>query len=60
MSVFVSVMRLQQSVQAILGVFLSRVKSLIDSADLQVNDAPVTPIEDSLLFSGSLVIDAVN
>ena len=60
MSVVVSVKRLQQSVREILVVFLSRGKVLIDSADLQANNAVVVSIEDSLLFAGSSVIDAVD
>ena len=59
MSVVVSVKRLQQLVQAILGVFLSREKALIDGADHQANDAVVALMEYSLLFSGSSGVDAV-
>ena len=51
MSIVVSVNRLQQSVREILVVFLSRGKVLIDSADLQANNAVVVSIEDSLLFA---------
>ena len=41
MSVVVSLNCLQQSVRAILGVFLSRGKVLIEGPDLQTNDAVV-------------------
>ena len=59
MLVVVSVKRLQESVRASLGVFLSRGKALIDGADIQANDAVVASIEYSLLFSGSSGVDAV-
>ena len=59
MSVAVGVKRLQQSVRAISGVFLSRGKALIDGADIQANDAVVVSMEDSLLFSGYLGVNAV-
>ena len=59
MSVAVGVKRLQQSVRAISGVFLSRGKALIDGADIQANDAVVVSMEDSLLFSGSSGVDAL-
>ena len=46
MSVVVSLKRLQQSVRAISGVFLSRGKVLIEGADLQANHAVIVLIED--------------
>ena len=58
MSVVVSLKRLQQSVRAILGVFLSHGKALIDGADFQENNAVVALMGDSLLFSGSSVVNA--
>ena len=59
MSVLVSLKVFQQSVRAILGVFLSCGKASIDGADLQANDAVVALMEDSLLFAGSSGVDAV-
>ena len=59
MLVVVSVKRLQQSVRAISGVFLSRGKALIDGAYLQANNAVVASMEDSLLFAGSSGVDTV-
>ena len=59
MLVVVSVKRLQQLVRAILGVFLSHGKALIEGADLQENNAVVALIEDSLLFAGSSGVDVV-
>ena len=59
MSVAVSLKSLQQSVPAILGVYLSRQKVLIEGADLQANDAVVELMEDLLLFAGSSGVDAV-
>ena len=46
MSVVVSLNCLQQSVRAILGVFLSCGKVLIEGPDLQTIDAVVAPMED--------------
>ena len=46
MSVAVSLKRLQQLVPAILVVYLSRQKVLIEGADLQANDAVFVSIED--------------
>ena len=59
MSVAVSLKRLQQSVRAISGVFLSRGKALIEGADLQENHAVVASMKDSLLFDGSSGVDAM-
>ena len=59
MLVVVSVKRLQQSVRAISGVFVSREKALIDGADLQANNAVVALMEYFLLFSGYSGVDAV-
>ena len=59
MSVAVSLKRLQQLVPAILVVYLSRQKVLIEGADLQANDAVIVSIEDWLLFAGSSGVDAV-
>ena len=56
--VVVSVKRLQQSVRAISGVFLSCGKLLIDGGDLQANDAVVSSMEDLLLFAGSSGLNA--
>ena len=53
MSVVVSLMRLQQSVRAISGVFLSSGKVLIDGVDIQAKNAVVVSMEDLLLFAGS-------
>ena len=41
------------------GVFLSRGKALIGSADLQANDIVVVLMEDLLLFAGSSGVNAV-
>ena len=59
MSVVVSLKRLQESVRAISGVFLSLGKALIEGADLQANNTEVVSMEDSLLFAGSSDADAV-
>ena len=58
MSVVVSLKRLQQSVRAISGVFLSRGKALIDGADFQGNNAVVALMGYSLLFDGSSGVNA--
>ena len=58
MSVVVSLKRLQQSVRAISGVFLSRGEALIDGADFQANNAVVALMGDSLLFAGSSGVNA--
>ena len=58
MSVVVSLKRLQQSVRAISGVFLSRGKALIEDADFQANNAVVALMGDSLLLSGSSGVNA--
>ena len=59
MLVVASLKRLQQSVRAISGVFISCGKELIDIADLQANNIVVASMEDSLLFSGSSGVNAV-
>ena len=58
MSVVVSLKRLQQSVRAISGVFLSHGKTLIGGTGFQANNAVVALIGDSLLFSGSSGVNA--
>ena len=59
MLVVVSVKHLQQSVRAILGVFLSCGKASIDGADIQANDTVVVLMEYLLLFAGSSGVNAV-